>query len=156
MGIKSSVANDRPWRIVAGQISHSALHCATVGAAEAVEAINRTNARHWREYNAKAEQRCSIKRHDPPVNIVGGYRFPDAPVIELSPEKSAPATSADHGNCAAELIASIPDERHALSFPGELQKLTCRQSSILTDRHAVFATAEQPQPVVILFFRRAL
>jgi hypothetical protein len=79
-GIKSGVASDRPWRIAAGpEPSPSALHCATVGAAEAIEAINRTNARHWREYNAKTEEKCLIKRHDPPVNIVGGYKFPGAP-----------------------------------------------------------------------------
>jgi hypothetical protein len=28
---------------------------------------------------------CLIKRDGPPVNIVGGYRFPDAPVIDLNP-----------------------------------------------------------------------
>jgi hypothetical protein len=41
------------------------LHCATIGAAEAIEAINRTNTRHWREHKAKAEEKCLIKRHDP-------------------------------------------------------------------------------------------
>lgn len=32
---------------------------------------------------------CIIKRHHPPVNIVGGYRFPGAPVIDLSPTREA-------------------------------------------------------------------
>jgi hypothetical protein len=68
IGSKSPPADDRAWRIVAGpELSSSAFHCATVGAAEAIDAINRTNARHWREYNAKAEEGCLIKRHDPPV-----------------------------------------------------------------------------------------
>ena len=68
---------DRAWRIVAGpELSSSAFHCATVGAAEAIEAINRTNARHWREYNAKAEEGCLIKRHDPPVVSVPRQRTP--------------------------------------------------------------------------------
>jgi len=31
-----------------------------------------------------------IGPNDPPVNILGGYRFPGAPVIDLSPPKSAP------------------------------------------------------------------
>jgi hypothetical protein len=80
---KQAPKPDRPWRIVAGpEISPSALHCAAIGAKEAVETINRTNARHWREANAKA---FSIKRHDPPVNIAGGYKFPGAPVIDLAP-----------------------------------------------------------------------
>jgi hypothetical protein len=84
-GIKSGLADDRAWRIVAGELTPTQLHCATVGAKETVEASNRANARHWREANAKAEQRCSIKRYDPPVNITGGYKFPGAPVIELVP-----------------------------------------------------------------------
>jgi hypothetical protein len=83
MGIKSGLAGDRAWRIIAGELTPTQLRCATVGGKEAVEAINRTNARHW--HNAKAE-RCSIKRDDPPVNIAGGYKFPDAPVIDLAPD----------------------------------------------------------------------
>jgi hypothetical protein len=52
--------------------------------------MSRANARHWREANAKAAERCSIKRDDPPVNIAGGYKFPDAPVIELAPAPPRP------------------------------------------------------------------
>ena len=57
-GIKIDGAVDRPWRIVAGAaLSDSAFHCAAVGGAEAVEAVNRTNVRsnlrYWREANAK-------------------------------------------------------------------------------------------------------
>ena len=92
-GIKSGVAGDRPWRLAAGQeLSPSAFHCAAVGADEAVAAINRTNARHWREHNAQAQ----IQRHDPPVNIVGGYRFPGAPNIDLSPIATAPAPTDEY------------------------------------------------------------
>jgi hypothetical protein len=77
IGSKPPPADDRPWRIVAGaKLSPSAFHCATVGAVEAIEAINRTNARHWREYNAKAEEGCLIKRHDPPVVSVPRQRTP--------------------------------------------------------------------------------
>jgi hypothetical protein len=94
MGIESSVASDRPWRVVAGpEPSPSALHCATVGAAEAIEAINRTNAQHWREHNARAEEKCLVKRHDPPVNIVGGYKFPGAPAVDLNPSDSKPVSA---------------------------------------------------------------
>jgi hypothetical protein len=57
-GIKIDGAVDRPWRLVAGpELSASAFHCASVGGAEAVEAVNRTNPRsnlrYWREANAK-------------------------------------------------------------------------------------------------------
>jgi hypothetical protein len=53
-GTKSDDIGDRPWRVVACQITPPVLHCATIGGSEAVEAINRTNARHWREYNTDA------------------------------------------------------------------------------------------------------
>ena len=33
---------------------------------------------------------CLIKRHDPPVNILGGYRFPNAPVMDLGPIEPEP------------------------------------------------------------------
>jgi hypothetical protein len=69
------------------------LHCASGGATEAIEAINRTNARHWREHNAKAEEKCFIKRPDPPVNIVGGYKFPGAPAADLNPSDAKPVSA---------------------------------------------------------------
>ena len=94
IGSKPPPANDRPWRIVAGpKLGPSVLHCASAGATEAIEAINRTNARHWREHNAKAEEKCLIKRHDPPVNIVGGYKFPGAPAADLNPSDAKPVST---------------------------------------------------------------
>jgi hypothetical protein len=80
--LKAPPKPDRPWRFVAGpELSASALHCATVSGDQAIQVINRTNARHWREYNVKAEEWSLITRHDPPVNLTGGYNFPSAPVI---------------------------------------------------------------------------
>jgi hypothetical protein len=38
---------------------------------------------------AKLAKECLIQPHHPPVNIVGGNRFPDAPAIDLSPVKPA-------------------------------------------------------------------
>jgi hypothetical protein len=56
------------WFVVAGPgFGPSALHCATVGAEEAVATTNRL--RHWRE-------NCLIQPYHPPVNILGGYKFP--------------------------------------------------------------------------------
>jgi hypothetical protein len=67
------------WFVVAGPgFGSSALHCATVGAEEAIATTNCANLRHWRE-------NCLIQPHHPPVNILGGYEFPDAPTIDLSP-----------------------------------------------------------------------
>jgi hypothetical protein len=94
IGSKPPPASDRPWRIVAGpKLGPSVLRCASVGATEAIEALHRTNARHWREHNAKAEERCLIKRHDPPVNIVSGYKFHGAPVIDLNPSNVKPVSA---------------------------------------------------------------
>jgi hypothetical protein len=79
---KMPLRTEQPWRVVAGpKLSSSALRCATIGGGEAVEAINRTNLRHWRG----AEAGCSIKRHDAPVNVLGGHKFPGAPIVDLAP-----------------------------------------------------------------------
>ncbi len=37
----------------------------------------------WRKHNAKA----LLQPHHPPVNILGGYKFPDAPDVKLREEK---------------------------------------------------------------------
>jgi|SRR6516225_3144491 hypothetical protein len=86
-GIKTSHEGDRPWRIVAGpELTPSQLRAATVpdgpncrwadGKYQRIEANNRALLReHFRAGLIK----------DTPVNILGGYRFPNAPVIDLSP-----------------------------------------------------------------------
>jgi hypothetical protein len=51
---------------------------AAIGAA--VKQAHRANRRHW----VKAGNGALIQKHHAPVNIVGGYRFPDAPQIELT------------------------------------------------------------------------
>ncbi len=90
MGSKQPSEEDRGWRIIAGPpLTAPQLHCALVGACEAIEATGRTNARYWREANAGAEARCLIKRDSAPVNITGGYRFPDAPTVDLRPASPA-------------------------------------------------------------------
>jgi len=100
---KEAPKADRPWRIVAGQeLTPTQLRCATVGGEEAVEAINRTNARHWRENCLIQPHHPLIQPHHPPVNILGGYKFPDAPTIDLSPTRHA---------------ATAPDGVHADSNP---------------------------------------
>jgi hypothetical protein len=50
-----------------------------------------------------AEEKALLKRHHPPVNIVGGYRFSIAPEIELSLADPVKAEDHDFGNL------SIPD-----------------------------------------------
>jgi hypothetical protein len=82
-GSKQPSERDRGWRVIAGALTPSQLHCALVGADEAIEAMRRSNARRWREANAAMELHCLIKRDSAPVNVTGGYRFPDAPAIDL-------------------------------------------------------------------------
>jgi hypothetical protein len=55
-----------------------------------------------------------IGPHDAPVNVIGGYKFPDAPKIDLCPvetESNDPKVRA--------LIATIPDD---LSIPDFLRR----------------------------------
>jgi hypothetical protein len=85
------------WRIVAGpELIASQFHCATIadgpnsewkgGEYPRIEARNRALLReHFRRLGAKAQ----IQRHHAPVNVLGGYRFPDAPEIDLSPIATA-------------------------------------------------------------------
>jgi hypothetical protein len=88
-GSKQPSGPDRGWRIIAGPpLMPSQLHCASVSADEAVEAVRRSNARYWREANAAAEARCLVKRDSAPVNVIGGYRFSAAPAIDLRPTAS--------------------------------------------------------------------
>jgi len=92
IGLKEPLKPGRPWRIVAGpELSVSAFHCAEVGGEEAVEAINRSNFKHWRAADAKSDEKTTIKRHHPPVNVLGGYKHSGAPVVDPAPSK--PATS---------------------------------------------------------------
>jgi hypothetical protein len=72
-GAFSRLKADPAWRVVAGSLTEAEVHLATVGA----EHVTRIKA--------------LIKRHHPPVDVVGGYRFPDAPNIDISP--NAPNTS---------------------------------------------------------------
>jgi hypothetical protein len=79
---------------------------------EQLEARNRAALReHFRKQAAK----CLIQPHHSPVNILGGYRFPNAPAVDLSPLPSIddrPIPS-DWKPCAPSVLVaddlSIPD-----------------------------------------------
>ena len=77
--------SDRAWRQIAGpKLTASQLQCGLVAAVQAVAEADQKNRPHWRRHNAKA----LLQPHDPPVNILGGYRFPDAPEVILHEGKS--------------------------------------------------------------------
>ena len=84
---------DRPWHIVAGpELTTSQFDCATApdgpdcrwegGSWQRIEAHNKGML--WKQFRKKAAE-CLIQPHHPPVNILGGYKFPDAPAVDLTP-----------------------------------------------------------------------
>jgi hypothetical protein len=85
----------RTWRIVAGpELSPTSFRFATLPSDDATaDRVSRVNRGYWKEACRAAEERAVIKCHHPPGNILGGYKFPDAPVIDLRPPAS-PAASA--------------------------------------------------------------
>ena len=84
IGSKWAPRQDRAWDQIAGpKLTASQLYCGLVGAVQAVAEADQKNRPHWRRHNAKAP----LQPHDPPVNILGGYRFPDAPDVKLREEK---------------------------------------------------------------------
>ena len=58
-------------------------------------------------------QNAIIQRDTTPVNIVGGYRFPNAPVIDFSPIKTGATTTAT-------TVAALPSTTPAI-FDGDLR-----------------------------------
>jgi hypothetical protein len=80
IGPKQPLNPDRPWRVVAGPaLGHTELRLATV-AEDAAARLNRGNRVHWRN----AGETAQIKPRHHPVNVVGGFQFPDAPKIEIA------------------------------------------------------------------------
>ena len=67
------------WRQIAGaELDPVSFRLATLPDASAAQ-----TARANRSF-ANDDRRTLIKRHHPPVNMVGGYRFRDAPLVELT------------------------------------------------------------------------
>jgi hypothetical protein len=99
-----------------------------------IEAINRTNARHWREYSATAEERCCIKRHDPPDNIVGGYKFPGAPAADLNPSDAKPVSAPLP---SARLLIDSSDIRDSCVARHSMRRQQCRDISASKSAAAV-------------------
>jgi hypothetical protein len=50
-----------------------------------LERAHRSYFENLRKSQRRAARRALIKKHHPPVNILGGYRFPGAPAVDLSP-----------------------------------------------------------------------
>jgi hypothetical protein len=124
-GIKIGHDGDRPWRNIAGpQLTAAQFHCATVpdgpngqwkdGGHERIEARNRAALR---EHFGK--QACLIGPHDSPVNIVGWYKFPNAPAIDLSFNDAPAPMTIEQQTRLAGLLKQIPPD---LSIPDWLRR----------------------------------
>jgi hypothetical protein len=88
-GFKIDQKTDRPFRQVAGlKLSTTALRLASIPPdpelAARLKRVNDISEDLKRRRQASA-RRAIIKRHHPPANVLGGYAFPRAPVIDLSP-----------------------------------------------------------------------
>lgn len=76
-GVKSGLEPDRAWRIIAGPaLNPSTFHCATIPLSpEVVARLHRQHTQHYRDAALKAL--VLIGPTDPPINILGGFKFDD-------------------------------------------------------------------------------
>jgi hypothetical protein len=114
------------WRQTVGSpLAPNQFHCATIpdgpdsklqgGDYERLEAKNRAALReHFREL----AKQCLIQPHHPPVNVLGGYRFPDAPSIDLSPLPADDTVKRSDWKPCAPIVAIADD----LSIPDFLKR----------------------------------
>jgi hypothetical protein len=89
-GLKSGSKVGRPFAQVAGpRLDPTGLHLASLPLdpefAARLERAHRTYADSRAKAKRAAARRALIKRHHPPVNVLGGYQFPNAPAVDLSP-----------------------------------------------------------------------
>ena len=94
-GLKNRSEAGRAPRQVAGpQLSQTSLRLASLPLdpelAARLERAHRGYVEARAKAKRKAERAAQIKRRTPPVNVVGGYRFPNAPQIDLSPTEPPP------------------------------------------------------------------
>jgi len=77
VGLPAAPKPDRGYRIVAGALSEADLHLATAGAAAVIKQSERTN----RALRNEAPG-AKFKRSHAPLNIIGGYKFANAPEVD--------------------------------------------------------------------------
>ena len=109
---KTDVKSDREWRQVAGpKLSETGFRAAVLGADELPASAANTAFIEYQTAALRRAQSCRFNPDTPPVNIVGGYRFPNAPLVDLSPLILESPTVSISASTAAEIPAdlSIPD-----------------------------------------------
>lgn len=62
-----------------------------------VSKANIAFVKYWKRLKRRAARRSIFKRTTPPLNVLGGYKFPNAPQIDLSPSPAvlSPAIPAE-------------------------------------------------------------
>jgi hypothetical protein len=78
-GTISRLQTDQGWRVVAGSLTPAELRLAIVGAEHATR-----NNRGKREQYREAGTEALINGHHPPVDVAGGFEFPNAPAVSLT------------------------------------------------------------------------
>ena len=79
-GLKIGAKSGRGWRMLAGPKGHAANYRVPLDAP--ASKANRNFEEHCRKAKRRAARKALIKRKTPPVNLIGGYRFPNAPQLD--------------------------------------------------------------------------
>jgi hypothetical protein len=114
-GVKTRLIPDRAWRIIAGPAVPEINLRIPLDSATA-DRTARTNRGYW-----AGGTKAALQPHHPPINVVGGYKFPDAPEIDLNPTSPAPVIepSAPAPIASADRDLSIPAD---LSIPNFMRR----------------------------------
>src|SRR6516165_921120 len=113
-GLKTGSKVGRPFRLVAGPaLSSTSLRLAGLPLipelAARLERINGNLADQLRKAKVAVARRAQLKRHHPPVNVLGGYHFLDAPVIDLSPAEDLPVVRSRWAPTGEGIAPPIPE-----------------------------------------------
>jgi hypothetical protein len=109
-GLKTGTKSGRAWCKVAGpDLPEINLQTPDAGLVARQKKRHATSEAAWRKAAWHAKRRALIKRHHPPVNIGGGYKFPDAPAVDLSPIESAQQWAPSSNWKPAGAGADVPD-----------------------------------------------
>jgi hypothetical protein len=89
-GLKIRTLGGRPFAQIAGpRLTPTSLRLASLplgpDLAARLERTHRPYFEALKRSKQAAARQALIKRHHPPVNVLGGYHFPNAPTIDLSP-----------------------------------------------------------------------
>jgi hypothetical protein len=113
-GLKIGTLGGRPFAQIAGpQLTPASLRLASLpfdsDLAARLERTHRPYFEALKRSKQAAARQALIKRHHPPVNVLGGYHFPNAPTTDLSPLPASEWAVASAWKPTATLTSNIPD-----------------------------------------------